>query len=375
MDNGLDQRQNTGQDLVARSEIHREASSESRGRLVISLDFELYWGVHDNKTLDGYGKAILGGRDAILPTLDLFARHGIEATWATVGLLFFENAEEAADCLPASRPDYRNPRLDSFQILDRLGRDRSKADFLFAKDLIQEIHRYPGQEIGTHTFSHYYCWDDGGDDHAFDDDLKAACEAAERLGIEIKSLVFPRNQVKKSYLPICRKHGITSYREHPGLKPYAGKNKWMRQVGRARRIADSFVQTVPSYLQKPHCVSGEPVSIVGSRFLRTDAVRSSFLSKLHARRIKNEMTKVAQEGGIFHLWWHPHNFGIQRDAKLAFLEDILEHYQAVRSQYGMVSSNMATVAEGCLAEDNQMRTSFTPTHDDDRSGLEACSMT
>ena len=376
MNSSLNQHKDGHPPIATSSRAEHAASPMSVGRFVISLDFELFWGVHDNKTIEGYGQALRGGREAVARMLALFERHEIEATWATVGLLFFENAEEAADCLPANRPRYENQRLDSFKVLETLGRDPAMNEFLFAKDLIRDIQQRPGQEIGTHTFCHYYCWDDGNDEQAFADDLAAACEAAARMGIEIKSLVLPRNQIKKSYLPICRRHGITSFRDHPNLKPYAaGDSKWMRQIRRGRRIADSFVKAVPSHLQKPSCVSGEPVSIVGSRFLRADAVRSPILLKLHARRIKDEMTRVAKEGGVFHLWWHPHNFGLQLDAKMAFLEGIIEHYHELRAQYGLVSSNMGKLADLCLAEQNQMSTSFTPTADGSQSGLEACSLT
>src|SRR5690606_22033940 len=44
------------------------ASSTTRravpGIFTISLDFELFWGVHDKRSLKGYGRNILGARDA-----------------------------------------------------------------------------------------------------------------------------------------------------------------------------------------------------------------------------------------------------------------------------------------------------------------------
>src|SRR5713226_8091072 len=59
------------------------------GAFVISLDFELLWGVRDNRTIADYGANILGGREVIPALLDLFAERNIACTWATVGLLFF----------------------------------------------------------------------------------------------------------------------------------------------------------------------------------------------------------------------------------------------------------------------------------------------
>ena len=40
----------------------------------ISLDFELLWGVKDHRTVDSYGKVIMGGRDAIQKMLSLFEK-------------------------------------------------------------------------------------------------------------------------------------------------------------------------------------------------------------------------------------------------------------------------------------------------------------
>ena len=56
--------------------------------LIVSLDFELYWGMQDCIELSKYENNILGARDAIPKMLNLFEQHSIHATWATVGYLF-----------------------------------------------------------------------------------------------------------------------------------------------------------------------------------------------------------------------------------------------------------------------------------------------
>jgi hypothetical protein len=46
------------------------------GEFVISLDFELMWGVRDHATRDTYGANVLGGREAIpriFPEVRLFS--------------------------------------------------------------------------------------------------------------------------------------------------------------------------------------------------------------------------------------------------------------------------------------------------------------
>ena len=68
--------------------------------LIVSLDFELFWGMQDGWELSEYEENILGGRAAIPKMLELFRRHGIHATWATVGFLFADNYEELSQFLP-----------------------------------------------------------------------------------------------------------------------------------------------------------------------------------------------------------------------------------------------------------------------------------
>ena len=57
------------------------------------------------------------------------------------------------------------------------------------------------------------------------------------------------------------------------------------------------------------------------------------------------MEFAAQRGLGFHLWWHPHNFGIYLEQNLAFLGKILAHYAKLRAQYGMESLGMGELAE------------------------------
>ena len=64
------------------------------GTFVISLDFELLWGVRDQRTIADYGANILGVRQVVPALLDLFAERNIACTWATVGLLFFATTAE-----------------------------------------------------------------------------------------------------------------------------------------------------------------------------------------------------------------------------------------------------------------------------------------
>ena len=76
------------------------------GAFVISLDFELLWGVRDKRTIADYGANIRGVRQVVPALLDLFAERNIACTWATVGLLFFATNRAMRAALPARKPRY-----------------------------------------------------------------------------------------------------------------------------------------------------------------------------------------------------------------------------------------------------------------------------
>lgn len=47
---------------------------------------------------------------------------------------------------------------------------------------------------------------------------------------------------------------------------------------------------------------------------------------------------------VFHLWWHPHNFGKYQDENFAVLQKILEHYQYLNKEYGYKSMSMGDLS-------------------------------
>mgnify|MGYP003575685327 FL=1 len=56
------------------------------------------------------------------------------------------------------------------------------------------------------------------------------------------------------------------------------------------------------------------------------------------------MERAARNNEVYHLWWHPHNFGGYPEESLAGLKTILEHYEMCRERFGMLSLNMGEVA-------------------------------
>jgi len=111
------------------------------GKFVVSLDYELFWGMLEVFTLEQYQDNVLGGKKAIPALLDLFDKYGIHATWATVGYLFAENKEELKEFFPPQqlRPSYADSRLDPYAYLETIGDNEVEAPCFFAPGLLRRI--------------------------------------------------------------------------------------------------------------------------------------------------------------------------------------------------------------------------------------------
>ena len=56
------------------------------------------------------------------------------------------------------------------------------------------------------------------------------------------------------------------------------------------------------------------------------------------------MEYAALHGEVYHLWWHPHNFGANMEKNLEKLEYVLKCYKKCHEQYGMESYSMADLS-------------------------------
>lgn len=70
-----------------------------------------------------------------------------------------------------------------------------------------------------------------------------------------------------------------------------------------------------------------------------------FLEKLKLNRICKEIEYAAKRGEIYHLWWHPHNFGANMKENLSELETVLKCFRECSKKYGMKSYTMSELVE------------------------------
>ncbi|MEH2512259.1 peptidoglycan/xylan/chitin deacetylase (PgdA/CDA1 family) [Nitrobacteraceae bacterium AZCC 1564] len=313
-------------------------------KFVISLDFELMWGVRDHLTPSEYGKNVLGVRDALPRVLDLFQINGIRATWATVGMVFCESKDELIANLPSLRPSYKNHRLSNYEYLDELGTNESSDKFYFGGSLVKLINSCPGQEIGSHSFSHYYCLEEGQTPQQFEADISAAVQIARSKNIQLKSFVFPRNQYSESHLTALKHAGFKTYRGNEQSWLYtATPSKEQGYVRRLARLADHYVNLSGQHVPKP-IRDGHLINVQSSRFLRPFSHLLERFDNRRLQRIFGAIDAAANTGGTFHLWWHPHNFGLNVLENMSLLSKIIGRYHLARERHGMVSVNMGDFA-------------------------------
>lgn len=312
------------------------------GKFIISLDFELHWGGVELWDLELKKEYFNTTRIAIPKMLTLFSHYQIHCTWATVGFLFAKNRDQIKEFMPKNTPSYLNTDLNYYSLIEQnlIGYNEEDDPFHFATSIINEIVQTPNQELASHTFCHYYCNERGQNVNQFEADIQAAQKIAqENFNITLKSLVFPRNQFNKEYLEVAKKNGFRAFRSNPNVW------FWQNNYGKLSpifRAVDTLLAISKSLTIKHNEIvfSNGIVEIPASRFFRPYTLKEKSIRKIKRNRILNEMTFAALHKRIYHLWWHPHNFGDALQENLEDLEIILSHYSDLNLKYGFESKSM-----------------------------------
>ena len=269
-------------------------------KLLISLDFELHWGRFDKYALEDCQPYYLNTIDTIPRLLELFQKYEIHVTWATVGSLLASNWEEWQEYAPKIPPRFKNQKYSAYHWIKK----GNELPGLFAPDLVNLIFQTPGQEIGSHTFSHYYTGVKGADLESFREDLKASVRISQdKLGISPASLIFPRNQYNPEVIQVAKNLGFRCFRTNP--------DSWFWEntahetlVKKVFRTGDTLFP-LGKRTSYPYVQSGE---IPASRLLRPYR-KGSIFNQTRIDRIKSELELACEQNETYHLWWHPHNFG------------------------------------------------------------------
>jgi hypothetical protein len=145
--------------------------------------------------------------------------------------------------------------------------------------------------------------------------------------------------------------GFTAYRGNQDHWMYRDGHLASASYGTIRRLiraADTYLPIMGNHTSSLSISipKGQLINISASRFLRPVSGHS-IIDKLQLNRVKSGMWEAASTNSVFHLWWHPHNFGRNTEANLMNLERLLEYYRVLNHEYGMQSLSMKELEGSC----------------------------
>jgi peptidoglycan/xylan/chitin deacetylase (PgdA/CDA1 family) len=224
-------------------------------------------------------------------------------------------------------------------------KQRCPDTMLFAPDLVKLIYDTKGQELGSHTYSHYYCSLPVSRPEDFRKELVSSCEIFRANGYPTpRALVYPRNQVGDAYTEAIPKElDVYRGRELGLVMKIKDKNP---RLGTLLWYADHYfpVRRYRSY-DLGVCANKDKVNVRQCRLFKPYKEKYSILEPLKVRRYKRELLYAAKHNQIYHLCWHPHNFSENTEVNLKQLESIFEYYLKLNQKYGMQSMRMTEIAD------------------------------
>lgn len=311
------------------------------GHFVISLDFEMLWGLAGwtPQQIGGYLDHIGGAVIALERILEVLKQYDMKCTIACVGAMNCTSVNDMRNKMPVHCPSYREPLFSSYRsLLPDIG-TRYQPSLFFCKETLKKLSENPLVEMASHTFSHYYCLEAGQTIEEFEEDIKSAVREMEEYG-RPKTIIFPRNQVSEAYLAICGKYGFTHYRGNGnGFLYKASQTKSRFSIKGALRLLDTYLPISGYNCYDPDHLNREALrNISGSCFFRFYSRHLAWLEPLKLSRIKSSMTYAARHGLVYHLWWHPHNFGVNTEKNIGQLEDICRYFHDLKQKYNFSDS-------------------------------------
>ncbi|MCD2136464.1 polysaccharide deacetylase family protein [Salinicoccus halitifaciens] len=316
------------------------------------MDFEIFWGFIDFRDRDKHWSRLRRTPDVASKLIDVFEENEMKVTWSTVGMLMLEDSDDLKRVVRDFEvPNYTDPKRNNYNTFMGLMSNPQYSDgVFFARELVEKLKASKYQDIGTHTFSHYYCLEKGQKNDEFQKDLSIALAVAEDNGINIESIVFPKNQYNAGTLALLKAHGIASYRGNPDQ--YIYKTRPVDNLAiRAAHLLDTY-WNIAGHITHTAPKAGDGLyNIKASRFLRPVTERNRMFKNLQLRRIKKEMTHAAKNNHYYHLWWHPHNFSGLPEENISYLREIIDHFKYLNKTYDFRSESMESFVEKVKANE------------------------
>ena len=328
------------------------------GYFVFSLDTELAWGTFDLGGLERYREQYLGTREQIHSLLELLDRYRIPTTWAFVGHLLLDRCERRHG---TTHEDVLRPRhtwlAEDWHGLDP-GTDVYRDPLWYGSDILKAVlDAETPHEIASHTFSHVIVGDAACTREIARSQLLKCRELHERRGVELTSVVFPRNRI--GHLDVLRELGIVAYRG-PEQSWFDGLRHPARRAGHLLHRA--LALPAPTY-PLAGLVDRGLVNLPASMLLLSlDGPRRLVPLLSRRRQAFQALDQAARRGEMMHLWLHPSDLATGQ-GMLEVLGQIFERVRDLTNDGRMVPLTMAALAKKALgcASAAPLRQKVSPT--------------
>lgn len=285
--------------------------------VILSLDCEGKWGMADQ--LEPYHhqeltSAKLAG--AYRQLLDMLDRFEIPATFAFVMAFTLTAVEREQFAILDPWRKGSDPWLDHYWRCLDAGLDEGWHE----PGILDRVRARGRHEIASHGFCHRPLGDETLGEEEAVEELAHAAGAARLKGVELKTLVFPRNDVGN--LAAVRAAGYLGYRTR--LARPRGR------IGRLAALLEEFaILAGPQLATDP---ADGLVAIPSGRFFNWRfGARRLVPPAVTRRRWRGLLSRCERSGGVVHLWLHPHNL-ITGPGTAAVLSDVLEEVARLRDR-------------------------------------------
>lgn len=266
-----------------------------KGIFCISIDTELLWGRKNN--LKEFISRAKKERVIIKQLLELFNKYNTPATWAIVGELFF-----------------------------KFNKNIKNDNLWHAEDIVKDIKKTKKQEIACHSFTHPV-FDQISEKQA-EKEIKNCLDAAEKLDVNLKSFVFPKNRIK--HLNILEKYNFTNYR---GLSKHQNKFPQLFDlflpIGQVSKIStNNELLNIPATMY----------------YLSTRGIRKFIPIQIRVFKAKLGIKKAIKNGKLFHLWFHPTDLTDNPNGMILGLEKIIKYAVKMKNKNKLEIKSMGEIS-------------------------------
>ncbi|MEL7445885.1 MAG: hypothetical protein AAGK02_08735 [Pseudomonadota bacterium] len=303
--------------------------SKGRGTFIISLDCEGKWGMADH--LGPWHHEFLR-REHLIPAyqtlVDLFGRYEMPATFAFV-MGFVLDPDEQTEMAA----HFVDTEIEGANWLVDFRKAQIAGDHEgWSCPEVLEVVRNASlkHEVACHGFTHVPLSEDLVGRDLVERELSAAKHVAEKRGIALETLVYPRNLV--GHTGVLAETGFSGYRQRPPVR------------GKAGALLAELNPIDRSQLSLPK--DGELTVVPSGEMLNWQSGPRKLIPRAASRlRWKARLEDAAKSGGVAHIWLHPHNI-IDAPGTLERLEDVLGEAARLRDAGKLV---VKTQAEYCAA--------------------------